>query len=322
MYEPAGVSENQRAETRLTPYIRQITRGGGKPGQGYPTVLIPSTSSAAASPVRMSLPQVDERDFELPAPASSSSLHESLESYGPAGCWSRMFQGFTQAMQARISISSSTRLPNAGMVWRGECWIASISEFPNDAAESTLSAILEAHVPQRFYLSAKAARGILRRAERRGKELPSALMQALQAVATMGNQKPSSPSLKTKGQKQGSRPTHDSLRPGAASQDRDTQPSLKAEAEAENPEPSPYPTCEPLMEMEKVASECLMSPLSKKAIQEKSAQANKCGHLRENVDRDGELLASVRRLTPTECERLQAFPDGWTVVDMPPSETP
>lgn len=25
--------------------------------------------------------------------------------------------------------------------------------------------------------------------------------------------------------------------------------------------------------------------------------------------------ASVRRLTPTECERLMAFPDGWTAVD-------
>jgi site-specific DNA-cytosine methylase len=25
--------------------------------------------------------------------------------------------------------------------------------------------------------------------------------------------------------------------------------------------------------------------------------------------------ASVRRLTPTECERLQGFPDGWTIPD-------
>jgi len=33
-----GVSENQRAEVRLTPYSRQITSGGGKPGQGYPCV--------------------------------------------------------------------------------------------------------------------------------------------------------------------------------------------------------------------------------------------------------------------------------------------
>jgi len=25
--------------------------------------------------------------------------------------------------------------------------------------------------------------------------------------------------------------------------------------------------------------------------------------------------AQVRRLTPTECERLQGFPDGWTIPD-------
>ena len=35
-----------------------------------------------------------------------------------------------------------------------------------------------------------------------------------------------------------------------------------------------------------------------------------------NVSRSSQ----VRRLTPTECERLQSFPDGWTLVDTPPSE--
>lgn len=35
-----GVSENQRAEFRLTEYSRQITTGGGKPGQGYPAALV------------------------------------------------------------------------------------------------------------------------------------------------------------------------------------------------------------------------------------------------------------------------------------------
>lgn len=34
-----SVSENQRAETRLTDYARQLTAGGGKPGQGYSTAL-------------------------------------------------------------------------------------------------------------------------------------------------------------------------------------------------------------------------------------------------------------------------------------------
>jgi hypothetical protein len=38
-------------------------------------------------------------------------------------------------------------------------------------------------VPQRFYLSAKACSGILRRAERRGKKLPTMLRVALEAVA-------------------------------------------------------------------------------------------------------------------------------------------
>jgi DNA (cytosine-5)-methyltransferase 1 len=28
-------------------------------------------------------------------------------------------------------------------------------------------------------------------------------------------------------------------------------------------------------------------------------------------------LGQVRRLTPTECERLQGFPDGWTIPDGP-----
>jgi DNA (cytosine-5)-methyltransferase 1 len=35
---PAFVSENQRAEVLETPYARQLTSGGGKPGQGYPMV--------------------------------------------------------------------------------------------------------------------------------------------------------------------------------------------------------------------------------------------------------------------------------------------
>ena len=48
----------------------------------------------------------------------------------------------------------------------------------------SLSDILETgDVPQRYYLSAKACRGILRRAEKRGKELPEALRRALRAVA-------------------------------------------------------------------------------------------------------------------------------------------
>ena len=55
----------------------------------------------------------------------------------------------------------------------------------SDGAVCSLSDILEAgEVPRRYYLTAKACAGILRRAEKRGKELPPALSAALMAVAT------------------------------------------------------------------------------------------------------------------------------------------
>jgi hypothetical protein len=61
---------------------------------------------------------------------------------------------------------------------------ASPSLSRNGDAVCSLSDILETGaVPQRFFLTAKACRGILRRADKRGKDLPPQLLQALQAVA-------------------------------------------------------------------------------------------------------------------------------------------
>jgi hypothetical protein len=57
----------------------------------------------------------------------------------------------------------------------------------NDDGVCSLSEILETgDVPQQYYLSAKACKGILRRAAKRGKELPQQLARALQAVADSG----------------------------------------------------------------------------------------------------------------------------------------
>jgi len=63
-------------------------------------------------------------------------------------------------------------------------WTALDGLSLNDAGVCSLSDILETgDVPQRFYLSAKACAGIIRRADKRGKELPPQLARALQAVA-------------------------------------------------------------------------------------------------------------------------------------------
>lgn len=52
-------------------------------------------------------------------------------------------------------------------------------ESPNAAAVSRLSQILEVTPQEKYSLSAKACQGILRRAERRGKDLPKLLKEVL-----------------------------------------------------------------------------------------------------------------------------------------------
>jgi hypothetical protein len=58
-----------------------------------------------------------------------------------------------------------------------------ISEWPNDAAVCSLLQILETDMPQKYFLSPTACAGILRRAAKRGKDLPPLLAHVLKAVA-------------------------------------------------------------------------------------------------------------------------------------------
>ena len=65
-------------------------------------------------------------------------------------------------------------------VLRTELLTLNTGESPNAVVESTLSQILQAEVPEKYCLSAKACEGILRRAEHRGKPLPEMLRVALE----------------------------------------------------------------------------------------------------------------------------------------------
>lgn len=62
---------------------------------------------------------------------------------------------------------------------RGECSTRNTGESPNVAVELRLSQILEEIPHGKYCLSAKACQGILRRAERRGKDLPPVLKAVL-----------------------------------------------------------------------------------------------------------------------------------------------
>lgn len=66
----------------------------------------------------------------------------------------------------------------------GESWMPNTAVFPSVVKESTLSQILQLNAPEKYSLSPTACAGIIRRAEKRGKELPLMLRDALMEVIT------------------------------------------------------------------------------------------------------------------------------------------
>lgn len=79
---------------------------------------------------------------------------------------------------------SSPSFDNAGILDATGLLTLNMPEYRSGAAVCSLSSILETgDLPQRFFLSPKACEGIIRRAAKRGKELPEQLARALQAAA-------------------------------------------------------------------------------------------------------------------------------------------
>lgn len=103
----------------------------------------------------------------------------------------------TSASSSKSSVKSKTPTPifldlrrgaggilaepswETGIPWLGASSTLNFGEFPNVVEESGLWQILEANVPQKYFLSETACIGVLRRAERRGKKLREILEKAL-----------------------------------------------------------------------------------------------------------------------------------------------
>ena len=67
---------------------------------------------------------------------------------------------------------------------RGALSTHNFSAWPSDGSACSLSHVLETRpIPRKYFLTPKAAMGIIRRAEKRGKDLPTMLLRALRAVA-------------------------------------------------------------------------------------------------------------------------------------------
>ena len=113
-----------------------------------------------------------------------------LEMFPQDGLFGKMSQEPSQVTTVTTLRQSSKKWLTSGVIMsNGIAWTRSSSESPNgvDGCSSSLASILQSsvEVEKRYYLSAKAAEGILRRATRRDKKLPSRLEEALQQVAQL-----------------------------------------------------------------------------------------------------------------------------------------
>ena len=140
------------------------------------------TSSSAGHPAKPGPLRENDWASTILAAESPSHMLALLKSTDPDGLYGKTCQACILPVNQgdQISPPLSGRWLNSGIISPTELLMLNTSESRSDAADAYLSDILEiGDLPRRYFLSPKACAGILRRAERRGKELPPALKAAL-----------------------------------------------------------------------------------------------------------------------------------------------
>ena len=149
------------------------------------------TFLSEAPPANLSRSQDLEAGWAMTVATSRLSILGLLTANGPDGWFGRMSPASCPQTEEGTLVPYSGAWQNSGMGSPTQFWTHSTLEFRSGAVASSLSDILETgDVPQRYYLSATACKGILRRAAKRGKALPGALLAALQSVVGMESPKP------------------------------------------------------------------------------------------------------------------------------------
>lgn len=292
-----------------------------------------------------------------------------------APCWKNLPAWNNQTLQfldlrGGADGAKPEQLPEMDGPWLGDSWTVNISECPREENVSLLSWILQVNVPEKYYLSAKACRGILTRASRRGKKLQelleTALLEMIEWWASRGGQ---AHTLKirsgcagggkgalVKTEKTG---TLSTLRDQTFFQpvyclagniiDRSETAGANGSGVKENQSYTLNTVDRPAVaykvfdargngdgktvptitgDHESRATDYTAIITERQTFSEQSysyyKKSDKCSTMKAkagNVGNGSECLIAektihwiVRRLTPTECERLQGYPDGWTDI--------
>ena len=127
-----------------------------------------------------------EKVWQTLVETSCLPISQWLTTLNPSGFYGKMYQEYSLVTEDMTLQPYFKGWLNSGMGSPTGFLTLNISECHKDADVCSLSDVLEiGEVQQKYYLSPKACAGILLRAEKRGKKLPTALQKALQAtVAT------------------------------------------------------------------------------------------------------------------------------------------
>lgn len=260
-------------------------------------------------------------------------------------CWKNLPAWNNQTLQfldLRVGGADGARpeqSPETDGAWLGDSLTLNIGESPSVANESLLSQILEVDVPLKYFLSARACRGILTRALRCGKALPDLLKTALldmigwwESEATASAETPTLSTLQDQTLFQpvvfDARGNGDGITVPTITGDHEsrvtdyTAIAVDLYNGAMTGDKAAPITCRSIGSHSgpQVAEQITFSEQAYDSFK----QSGSGGTLKGSggaVGYGGESLVAekmvrwiVRRLTPTECERLQGLPDGWTDI--------
>lgn len=195
MPRPSSPSDGPESRTSVTSFHWHVGTGTLRMTDpdiaatiGHMPLGLLRTSGPAASHARTSASQGSAADSPAHGPASPSPSSTLWGDTDPGSSSSRTFRAFSPVMEARTLGRSSLRWSNSGTAWDTGYSTLATSECRSadgacSSSETRLADVLEPSAPQRFYLSARAATGILRRASKRGRELPSELALTLTSLA-------------------------------------------------------------------------------------------------------------------------------------------
>ena len=270
-----------------------------------------------------------------------SSPWELLTDLNPIGSSSRMCPVSCLPPKDETLGFSCERWMNSGILARGQAWTHNGSEWRSGASACSLSDILETgEIPQRYFLSPRACAGIVRRAARRGRPAPTI------AARTKGGGGLGTDFDCDGGLIAGSLGTRSAAHPSGMKHEADfmvTHALGHQESPRTAPEGvtsiklvpgAPRRRCNAHWRPDgarrgrhdwsrgnvPMACPAWPSPVALRgregggAAEMGGEQATALRASQGGGDKPHVLINAVRRLTPRECERLQGFPDDYTLI--------